>query len=527
MSRLTGEQLFEILGRIPDEFVTEALPPVLLGGVAAVGAATPSLRSLSSAGNSTAAKAGFGAWVAKGGWLALVAGVLVAVGVAVGAFLLGWWEVPPVGSGDVTAEQSTSEETGGETADGTEEDTQDESQDETAATTETEAEAETLAPSEFLKYVSNGDGTCYVAESNDPWPNMDIVIPSVSPDGDIVTAIGREAFSGRAITSVVIPDTVTHIEEYAFFFCCDLTSIVVPDSVVSVGHKAFDESPKIRRRKKGLYYVGNWVVDCDADKAEIVWKEGTKGILENAFEGCYKLTSVVIPDGVVSIGAHAFSDCPSLKSVVMPDSVTEMGAFAFEDCFSLTSITLSNSLSAIQERTFSNCYDLTSIVIPDGVTSIGESAFNNCSSLTSVTVTGGLKNIDYGVFKNCSALTSITIPDSVTGIGTHAFQGCTNLPREDGVAYVGNWIVACDESVSEVVCREGTIGIANGVFEDCFYMKTITIPTSLEIIGEKAFYAYRVKDIYYAGSEKRWRRVRIGQFNNGLSDVTIHYDYVP
>ena len=522
MSRLTGEQIFEIMGKLPDEFVTEALPLSLLGG-----AAGAPLYSLSAAGSGTAAKTGFGAWLAKGGWIALVAGVVVAAGVAVGAFLLGnGGDTPPVGTEDETSaeqEQSRFEEGEGESKPESETETGTETETET----EPEIESETLAPSDFLKYVSNGDGTCYVAESNDPWPNMDIVIPPVSPDGDIVTAIGREAFSGRAITSVVIPDTVTHIEEYAFFFCCDLTSIVVPDSVVSVGHKAFDESPKIRRRKKGLYYVGNWVVDCDADKAEIVWKEGTKGILENAFDGCYKLTSIVIPDGVVSIGDHAFSDCPSLKSVVMPDSVTEMGAFAFEDCFSLTSITLSNSLSAIQERTFSNCYDLTSIVIPDGVTSIGESAFNNCSSLTAVTVTGGLKDIDYGVFKDCSALTSITIPDSVTSIGTDAFEGCTSLPQEDGVTYVGNWIVACDESVSEVICREGTIGIANGVFEDCFYMKTITIPTSLEIIGDKAFYVYRVKDIYYAGSEKRWRRVRIGQFNNGLSDVTIHYDYLP
>ena len=55
MSRLTGEQLFEILGRLPDEFVTEALPPALLGGVAAAGAATPSLQLLSAAGNGTAA----------------------------------------------------------------------------------------------------------------------------------------------------------------------------------------------------------------------------------------------------------------------------------------------------------------------------------------------------------------------------------------------------------------------------------------------------------------------------------------
>ena len=34
MSRLTGEQLFEIMGNLPDEFVTEALPLSLLGGAA-------------------------------------------------------------------------------------------------------------------------------------------------------------------------------------------------------------------------------------------------------------------------------------------------------------------------------------------------------------------------------------------------------------------------------------------------------------------------------------------------------------
>lgn len=522
MSRLTGEQLFEILGRLPDDLVTEALPLSLLGGAAA---ATP-LYSISAAGNSTAAKAGFGAWLAKGGWIALVAGALVAVGVAVGAFFLGTGEdVPSVGLGDVTAEQDTSEEP----ADGTEADTQDESQDETAAATETETEteAETLAPSEFLKYVSNGDGTCYVAESNDPWPNMDIVIPPVSPDGDIVTAIGREAFRCRGITSVVIPDTVTHIGEYAFYDCWDLTSITIPDSVVSIGSKAFVNSEKVRRRKKGLYYVGNWVVDCDLYLSEVTWKEGTKGILENAFEGCYKLTSIEIPDGVVVIGDHAFSNCRYLTSVVIPDSVTELGASAFEDCISLTTITLAGDFPAIRENAFLNCSDLTSIVIPEGVTSIGENAFKNCASLTSVTVTGGLKDIDYGAFKDCSALTSMTIPDSVTHIGVNAFEGCTGLAQEDGVTYVGNWIVACDESVAEVVCREGTIGIANGAFEDCFYMKTITIPTSLDFIGDNAFYAYRVKDIYYAGSEKQWRRIRIGQFNNTLSNATFHYNYVP
>ncbi|MBQ4113093.1 MAG: hypothetical protein IJD38_09890, partial [Clostridia bacterium] len=106
MSRLTGEQLYEILGNLPDDLVTEALPLALLGGAAAVTAATPPLYSLSAAGNSTAAKAGFGAWVAKGGWIALAAGVLVAAGVAAGAFLMGHGEQTPPAESGTTAEQT-------------------------------------------------------------------------------------------------------------------------------------------------------------------------------------------------------------------------------------------------------------------------------------------------------------------------------------------------------------------------------------------------------------------------------------
>ncbi|MBP3571689.1 MAG: hypothetical protein J6M42_06985 [Clostridia bacterium] len=111
MSRLTGEQLYAILGNLPDEMVTEALPLTLLGGAAAVTAATPPLYSLSSAGNSTAAKAGFGAWVAKGGWVALAAGVVAAVGIAVGAFLLGsdGFEWPTFPQGTETEETVSDE----------------------------------------------------------------------------------------------------------------------------------------------------------------------------------------------------------------------------------------------------------------------------------------------------------------------------------------------------------------------------------------------------------------------------------
>ena len=70
-----------------------------------------------------------------------------------------------------------------------------------------------------------------------------------------------------------------------------------------------------------------------------------------AFNNCYSLSSVVIPDGVTSIGSSAFYNCCSLSSVVIPDSVTSIGARVFSNCYGvkeyhckpLTPPTLSNT----------------------------------------------------------------------------------------------------------------------------------------------------------------------------------------
>jgi hypothetical protein len=73
--------------------------------------------------------------------------------------------------------------------------------------------------------------------------------------------------------------------------------------------------------------------------------------------------------------------------VTIPDTindlpVTSIGGAAFEDCYGLTSITIPDSVTSIGDSAFSGCNDLTSITIPDSVTSIGDSAFTDCSQLT-------------------------------------------------------------------------------------------------------------------------------------------------
>ena len=51
-------------------------------------------------------------------------------------------------------------------------------------------------------------------------------------------------------------------------------------------------------------------------------------------------------------------------------SVTSIGNYAFDGCWRLTSITIPNSVTSIERRTFDGCKGLTSVKIPNSVTSI-------------------------------------------------------------------------------------------------------------------------------------------------------------
>ena len=59
---------------------------------------------------------------------------------------------------------------------------------------------------------------------------------------------------------------------------------------------------------------------------------------DNAFSGCYGLTSLNLPAGITSIGSYAFLRCSGLTSLTLPAGITKIGAGTFSGCSGLTSI---------------------------------------------------------------------------------------------------------------------------------------------------------------------------------------------
>lgn len=156
-------------------------------------------------------------------------------------------------------------------------------------------------------------------------------------------------------------------------------------------------------------------------------KKGTTSIGGSAFNNCYSLTNINIPDSVTTIGSNAFNNCRSLTSVNIPDSVTTIGGSAFRNCCSLTNVNIPDSVTTIGNNAFNGCYSLTNINIPDDVTTIEDGTFYSCYSLTNVNIPDGVTTIGNGAFYSCYSLTSVNIPDSVTRIGASAFSGCSCL----------------------------------------------------------------------------------------------------
>ena len=172
---------------------------------------------------------------------------------------------------------------------------------------------------------------------------------------------------------------------------------------------------------------GAEIVDSGTCGSSLTWTLDSEGTLTIAGTGTMRNFSSST-GSTYYYGSYAWgSRRNAIKNVVIGDSVTSIGDSAFRDCTSLESVTIGDSVTSIGIEAFRDCTALTNVTIPDSMTILGDYVFNNCSSLTSVMLPNSLQSIGNGAFYKCIALENIIIPNEVLEIGEEAFYTSTML----------------------------------------------------------------------------------------------------
>lgn len=198
---------------------------------------------------------------------------------------------------------------------------------------------------------------------------------------------------------------------------------------------------------------------------ELEYFTGLTEIGDYAFNQCYKLQNVVLPNTIEVIGWDAFRSCP-ITHIDLPESLLVIGRAAFSY---LVTVNIPKNVRLIGHDVFMGsdatpfcdcplveinvdadnehycsvdgvlfnksmtelvCYpskkEGVSYSVPDGVQTIVYDAFSDVE-LTNISLPGSLQVIEMYAFREARQLVEINLPEGLVIIGTNAFYYCRAL----------------------------------------------------------------------------------------------------
>lgn len=312
-----------------------------------------------------------------------------------------------------------------------------------------------------------------------------------------------------SLTEIYIPEyfdgkPVTEIAENAFASGSDITEIFVPASISAIGKGAFAGCTALQ--SLAVPFIGN-ARGAEGEAALLGWL-----FSDTPMSGCtlvyqyyseYGMSAAHIPDSLTevtvtdaeNIGYGAFSSVTSLQSVSI--TANALGERVFYDCASLAEVELCSGITAIGQSAFARCVALQEIAIPASVQTVGRYVFDECAALTSLTLPyiganaqasgaegalgylfGSVTSADMVLVNQSSVtayfparLANLTIT-SATQIAANALRGLTML--------------------KSIAWNDGITSIGDYALYGCTGVTVLTLPASLQTVGNYAFYNVKI-----------------------------------
>ena len=358
---------------------------------------------------------------------------------------------------------------------------------------------------------------------DDVWHDFTIVdktrlVGDLKLPNDVYSRLKQNSLKDcTGLTGLVLPQSVTYIDNYALSGCTSLTDL----SMYPVTHsQALSNLPAL----KNIWYNGtlsDWFNthyhnENLASFADHIYINGkllthvdfTQEMLDKqyAMTGYVGLTSITLPENITNIYAYYFKGCNGLTDITI-NGFNDSNTFdCFANCKGLKTVYLNGIIDDFGNGSmFSGCTNLETIYVGKDVTDIGTDwDFAGCENLKYVYYEGTIEDwckvqaspwysnnaylmidnqpvtdvvlsnvteIKYGLFYKYDHLLSFNSGPNMTRIEAKAFSNCKNLKTvvlSDSITYIGN-----------------------EAFDWCMGITTFNVPKNLEVVGDNAFYEIR------------------------------------
>ena len=154
-----------------------------------------------------------------------------------------------------------------------------------------------------------------------------------------VKELGEESFHEcTSLSNVELPNNITSINKYCFSHCSSLTSFFVPVKITSFDKTSFHS----KQWGSNALFIKRIVLPSTVTELEdecfmkmtslesVVLSSPIVSIGKRCFRKCYNLNQFTIPTTVTSLGEECFYGCHKLEHLIIPTSVKEVNINSFK-----------------------------------------------------------------------------------------------------------------------------------------------------------------------------------------------------